>query len=234
MNNQENVSGLSKASVSEAILSEAVLDDLKHDDSADAAKVPNKVCASSSSNSDFSCQSAARVDDKSFQDTDNERKNEEGFSRHAANIKHSVSSFKPTTDHDDYEHCELCEKEKYNNEDFKKNLHSLVEVEYYMPQIVINSDNEEGESLYTLKMIKAKAIVKKYQTYINPDNFDTGVYEEITVGRTPYYKVCKNPYNDGLHVMNLLYGTGLCINNGQFCEKKLECHDVIITSVKDL
>jgi hypothetical protein len=66
---------------------------------------------------------------------------------------------------------------------------------------------------------------------MTPDNAETDVYEEIKVGKAKYHMVSKNPYNDGLHVMNLIYGTGLTLGNGQ---RTLDCEDVVITSVTDL
>jgi hypothetical protein len=113
----------------------------------------------------------------------------------------------------------------------------FVEIEYYAPQIVVFkkvNDYHEEELVYKLEMIKTRAIVEKYQKYITRDNVDSGIYEEIKVGRTKYHKVCKNPYNDGLHVMNLLYGTGLALDSGRDGNKDLDCDHVIITSVKDL
>jgi hypothetical protein len=124
--------------------------------------------------------------------------------------------------------------DKDEDEDKNKNK-DFVEIEYYTPQVVIcrevDEKNKKEEFVYKLKMLKSKAIVKKFQRYITSDNTVSGVYEEIKVGKAKYHKVCKNPYNDGRHVMNLLFGTGLSLDNGQ---SELDCEDVVITSVTDL
>jgi hypothetical protein len=106
----------------------------------------------------------------------------------------------------------------------------FVEVEYYMPRLVILRDPDEvaQESFYNIEMTKIKAVVKKYT--------DAERYDEIKVGKTKYHHVCKNPYNDGPHSMNLLHGTGLAIDNGRPRESEvvLACEYVIVTSVKDV
>lgn len=156
------------------------------------------------------------------------------FNNHSSYIDDSNNVYDEDQDQDqdqvdDDADIDIINNDIINNADQSKLL--FVEVEYYMPRFVIERD-EEGEILYKLHMQKKKAIVEKYQKYITQDNIKTDFYEEIKVGKTKYHKVCKNPYNDGLHVRNLLYGTGITFNNN--CEENIDCEDVIITSVRDL
>jgi len=109
----------------------------------------------------------------------------------------------------------------------------FVEIEYFMPRMVISRETRERDGVYKLVMDKVKAVVKRFQpyTFVDDDGVELGAYEEIKVGRVKYQYVCKNPYNDGPHVINLLSGTGLEIDNGRDNKNLLDCEYVIVTSV---
>ena len=124
------------------------------------------------------------------------------------------------------------EKEKADDERYD-DPDEFVEIEYFMPRMVISRQSGERDGVYKLQMDKIKAVVKRFQpyTFVDDDGREKGAYEEIKVGKVKYQYVCKNPYNEGAHVINLLHGTGLEIDNGRVNKNVLDCEDVIVTSV---
>jgi len=135
------------------------------------------------------------------------------------------------SDLDDYVDAHAEEKEKSDIQ--YDDANEFVEIEYFMPRMVISRQPRERDGVYKLVMDKVKAVVKRFQpyTFVDDDGVELGAYEEIKVGRVKYQYVCKNPYNDGPHVINLLSGTGLEIDNGRDNKNVLDCEYVIVTSV---
>lgn len=122
-------------------------------------------------------------------------------------------------------------------------LAEFVEVDYYMPQLVIvrEPDETQQQSLYNLALNKVTAHVKRFQKYIptdadaDADDADAsrlGNYQEVTVGKMKYHYLCPNPYNRGPHEMNLLHGTGLTLDNGRSYKHVLACEYVVVTDVR--